>query len=296
MSTPFVSGFTFIKNALKLGYPIKESLESIEPLCDEVIINVGFDDQDLKRDDGTYNYLRDHFPHPKFRFYKSFWDPSKTHQGEILAEQTNIALSYCEGKICQYIQGDEILHEKDYSTIHDAYIKFDKRVDVDGLLFNYVHFYGNVDIIKHTRSIYRKEIRAIRNKKNIRSWKDAQGFRYQGNTKISCQKVDASIYHYGWARKELVMKDKVMAMDKLYHAHKNEQTPFKYERIWGLKPFTGLHPEVMKKWIKEHRNEIDIMSLPLKSELKNVGLLFSDVVENFTGFRIGEYQNYYLVD
>ena len=33
-----VSGFTFIKNGLSLGYPIKESIMSIEPLCDEIII------------------------------------------------------------------------------------------------------------------------------------------------------------------------------------------------------------------------------------------------------------------
>ena len=262
MSTPFVSGFTFIKNALTLGYPIKESLESLEPLCDEVIVNVGFDDRNLKNDDGTYDYLRDHFAHSKFRFYRSYWDPSKTSGGKILAEQTNIALSYCEGKICQYIQADEILHEKDYPAIHDAYINWDKRSDIDGLVFNYIHFYGNVDIVKHTRSIYRKEIRAIKNQKNIRSWKDAQGFRYQSGTKIHCLPVEASIYHYGWARKEMVMNNKVVAMDRLYHGNKNEQAAFKYERIWGLKAFRDHHPEVMKKWIEEHRNDIDIIFYP----------------------------------
>jgi len=47
MPTNLISGFTFIKHGLNLGYPIKESIESIEPLCDEIIINVGYDDPEL---------------------------------------------------------------------------------------------------------------------------------------------------------------------------------------------------------------------------------------------------------
>ena len=54
-----ISGFTFIKNGLSLGYPFKESAESIAPLCDEIIIIVGFNDPDCKKDDGTYEYLQD---------------------------------------------------------------------------------------------------------------------------------------------------------------------------------------------------------------------------------------------
>ena len=35
-----VSGFTFIRNAIKLDYPIVEAIQSILPLCDEVIVAV----------------------------------------------------------------------------------------------------------------------------------------------------------------------------------------------------------------------------------------------------------------
>lgn len=294
MSTPFVSGFTFIKNALKLGYPIKESIESIEPLCDEIIINVGFDHRDLKNDDGTYQYLRDHLTHPKFKFYRSFWDPSKITGGVILKEQTNIALSYCQGKICQYIQGDEIIHEKDYPEIHNAYICLDEKADLEGIVFNYTHFYGNVDIVKHTRSIYRREVRTIKNHRNIKSWKDAQGFRHEDHTKLNCFSVGSHIYHYGWARKEMIMKEKVVAMDRLYHGDSSGPNHFQYDRIWGLKPFVGLHPQVMKSWIENHRNEIDIMSLPLRKDWKNMAAFLSDNFEGLTGIRIGEYKNFYL--
>jgi len=37
----FVSGFTFVRNAIKFDYPIVESITSILDLCDEVVVMVG---------------------------------------------------------------------------------------------------------------------------------------------------------------------------------------------------------------------------------------------------------------
>ena len=68
---------------------------------------------------------------------------------------------------------------------------------LDGLVYNYFHFYGNIDIIRRTRKVYRREIRLIRNGKNIISWLDAQGFRYADAGKIPCAQIAAAIYHYG---------------------------------------------------------------------------------------------------
>ena len=41
-----VSGFTFIRNAVKYDYPIVEAILSILPICDEFIIAVGNSDDD----------------------------------------------------------------------------------------------------------------------------------------------------------------------------------------------------------------------------------------------------------
>ena len=41
-----ISGFTFVRNAGKLYYPIRESIESILPLVDEFLIAVGDNDSD----------------------------------------------------------------------------------------------------------------------------------------------------------------------------------------------------------------------------------------------------------
>jgi len=287
-----VSGFTFIKNGLTLGYPIKESIQSIEPLCDEVVINVGFDDPNLTGDDGTHEYLRDSFPGTKFKFLRSWWDPEISAHGMILSQQTNIALEKCTGDYCQYIQGDEAIHEEDLPKIEDGIRQMEQNLDIDGLIFNYIHFYGNVDIYKYTRNVYRREVRLIRGQKGIQSWLDAQGFRAADESKIKARLIDARVFHYGWARQENVMNAKVNAFEKLYHGKHYENPEFKYEKIWGLKPFQDTHPAVMKEWIETHRNDVDIMKMNSHFEWKNVGLALSDALESLTGYRIGEYKNY----
>ncbi|MBT3585451.1 MAG: hypothetical protein HN509_11140 [Halobacteriovoraceae bacterium] len=290
-----ISGFTFIKNGLSLGYPIAESVQSIEPLCDQIVINVGFDNPELTGDDGTWEYLNDTFQGSKYLFLKSFWDPELTSRGLILSDQTNIALQKCTGDFCQYIQGDEVIHQDDLAHIEDSLKVMVDDQNIHGLLFNYLHFYGNVDIIKHTRSSYRREVRLIRNGLGIKSWLDAQGFRHSNNTKINCIQGKPRIFHYGWARQQQVMTQKVKSFDKLYHGNQYDSEDFSYQKIWGLKKFHDSHPQVMQAWIEKNQNQLDVLNLPLRFEWRNFGLAFSDFVEKYTDYRIGEYKNYKLV-
>ncbi|MBI2522165.1 MAG: hypothetical protein HYV97_17230 [Bdellovibrio sp.] len=292
MSQIKISGFTFIKHGLTLGYPFLESVQSIAPFCDEIIVNVGFDDPELKKDDGTFQHLEKNLLGPKYKILKSYWNPQIKEKGLILSEQTNIALKECQGDYCQYIQGDEAIHENDRPMISDGVSWLDKNSELDGLVFNYLHFYGNIDIIRRTRKVYRREIRLIRNGKNIISWLDAQGFRYHDGSKIPCVQIGASIYHYGWARKEIVMNKKVKTFGKLYHGDQFENPDFTYQRIWGLERFKQTHPQCMQTWIAAHHNPLDIMQLPLSFHIKDLGLVFSDAIEKITGFRLGEYKGY----
>ena len=291
-----ISGFTFIKNGLSLGYPFLESAKTIEPLCGEVIINVGFEDVECKIDDGTYEYLRDNLTSPKFKFIKSWWNPDISSQGLILSEQTNIALSKCRGETCQYIQGDEAIHEEELATIEKGHKDLIERSDLYGLVFNYIHFYGNTDVYRHTRSVYRREVRAIKNNSNIVSWKDAQGFRFKNGTKISAKLIDARIFHYGWSRPQDVMNKKIESFEKLYHGKDHSQKDlFNYRRIWGLKRFKDKQPEMLKKWVEDNTHEIDILSLPRSYIFGDWDLMVSDFIEKHTGYRIGEYKNYKLI-
>ena len=41
MTAPRVSGFTFVRNGVKFDYPVLESLRSLLPLVEELVIVVG---------------------------------------------------------------------------------------------------------------------------------------------------------------------------------------------------------------------------------------------------------------
>lgn len=291
-----VSGFTFIKNGLSLGYPILESIKSIDPLCDEVIINVGFDNENLSGDDGTEEYLRDNLQGPKYKFLKSFWNPAIQKDGLILSEQTNIALSACSGDICQYIQGDEIVHQDDLEAIEQGIRSLHDRSDLEALVYKYIHFFGNVDIYKYTRTIYRREVRTIKKSSGVHSYKDAQGFRFKNGAKPIAKLIDARIFHYGWARDEMIMQQKINSFDKLFNGEQNQDgKEFRYKKVFGLKTFKQTHPKIMDRWIKEHRNDLTLDSLESDFHFKHIGMALTDLIEMVTNYRIGEFKNYRLI-
>lgn len=295
-----ISGFTIIKNGLSLNYPFVESIKSITPLCDEIIIIVGFEDEELTFDDGTYNLLKKEFPDKKFLVKKTYWPKKHFEKGKILANKTNLALKFCQFPFCFYIQGDEVIHEQDYPIIRSSISDLSKSSKAEGLLFNFIHFYGNVDIYKYTRNVYRREIRIFKNRRGIKSWKDAQGFRTKDDQKISCLLSKARIFHYGWARKEQIMRRKIKAMDLFYHRDEgnkfsNEKVEFKYRREWGLRKFIDGHPKVMENWIEANKNPINVLNEKIFFDFRTFGLMLSDIIERFTGLRVGEYKNYKLV-
>ena len=290
-----VSGLTFIKNGLTLGYPFAEAIESIDPICDEIIINVGFDDPECLKDDGTLKLIESKFKGPKYKIIKNYWDPEISKNGEILSQQTNLALKECQGDICQYIQGDEAIHQEDYHAIRNGFEKLHSREDLHGLIFKYIHFYGNTNVYRYTRTVYRREVRTIKNGANIISWKDAQGFRFSNHKKINAALIDASIYHYGWTRQQDVMDKKMKLFSKLYHGQDHElQNDFKYRRIWGLKAFKGSPPQTHKKWVDDNTHPTDLLALKPSYRLRDWDIIVSDFIEWLTGYRIGEYKNYRL--
>ncbi len=289
-----LSGFTFIKHGIELGYPFLEAVECLLAFCDEVIVSVGFGDSACEQDDGTYAAIIEKFSrHQKLKIIKSYWDPSLTKNGEILAKQTDIAFSHCTGKYCQYLQADEHIHEVDFIKIRKL-LPVLERHNLDGVIFEYLHFYGNVDVLKFTRKLYRREVRLIRNDKTIRSYRDAQGFRFENDGKLTCLMAPVCIFHYGWARKEMVMRKKIDSFGKIYHGAEHQDDKFVYQRIWGLCRFQDSHPAMMSTWILQHKNNINILDLPLTWEIGDIRSIISDFIEKLSGIRLGEYKNYHI--
>src|SRR2546430_10386458 len=86
-------------------------------------------------------------------------------------------MAACRGAWGVYIQADEVLHEAGAATLRERLREWDGDARVEGLLVDYHHFFGDFDTIATDRHWYRREVRAVRLGRDIRSYQDAQGFR-----------------------------------------------------------------------------------------------------------------------
>ncbi len=288
-----VSGFTFIRNALIYDYPIIEAIESILPLCDEVVVAVG------KSKDNTLQLIQS-IPSSKIKIIETEWDESLREGGRVLAVETDKAFNAIanDSDWAFYIQGDEVMHEKYIEPVRKALEMYKDDQQVEGLLFDYIHFYGSYDYVGESYRWYRREIRIVRHRKDIFSYKDAQGFRKRPNQKLRVKSIPASIYHYGWVKDPRKMQKKQEDFNKLWNddqwIERNvaKAEEFDYSSIDSLILFKDTHPEVMKKRIagKNWKFDFDLSKnqYTLKEKLKRF-------VYRLTGLRIGEYQNFKII-
>ena len=204
-----VTGFTFIKNAIKYDYPVGEAIQSILPLCDDFVVAVG------KSDDDTLALIQSISP-DKIKIIETVWDETKRVGGQVLAIETDKAFQAItsDSDWAFYIQGDEVIHEKYHAVIKENMLKYKEEQTVDGLLFKYLHFYGSYDYVVVSSNFYKHEIRVIKNNKKIYSYRDAQGFRKNNNEKLQVKLIDAYVYHYGWVKEPKAMQEKQKTFQK----------------------------------------------------------------------------------
>ncbi len=287
-----VSGFTFVRNAIKYDYPVVESIGSILPLCDEFIVAVG------NSDDGTRELIES-IASPKIRIIDTVWDDNLRTGGKVLALETDKAFSAIspDSTWAFYLQADEVVHERYRDPIATAMKKWKGDPQVEGLMFDYLHFFGSYDFVGDSRKWYRNEIRIIRNDKQIHSWLDAQGFR-KNEKKLRVVPAQAAVYHYGWVKPPANQQAKLESFHKYWH---NDQwiekkvaktETFDYTGIDSLAKFNGTHPAVMQHRINEKNWEFPYDPALRNHSLKSDMLHF---IEKKTGWRPGEYRNYRLV-
>jgi len=289
-----IAGFTFIRNAIKNDYPIVEAITSILPLCDEFIVAVG------RADDET-EHLIESIQSPKIKIIKTIWDESIREGGAVFAEETDKAFKAIAHDVdwAFYIQGDECVHEKYHSLIRQEMEDNLNDSAIEGLLFKYLHFYGSYDYYGQSRRWYRREVRIVRNNKAVHSYRDAQGFRWNGR-KLAVKLIDAYIYHYGWVKPPAGLENKIRNFNLFYHddAWIAENLPdtfeFNYYNADRLVRFADSHPAVMQKRIAatNWNINIDLNVLHKKMGFRRRVL---QKIEDLTGWRVSEYRNYLII-
>jgi len=181
---------------------------------------------------------------------------------------------------------------------------------VDGLLFNFINFFGDYYHYAPSRRYHQKEIRIVRNDPAIRSYKDSQGFRIfndpanpdgEKGRKLFVKKVNASIYHYSYVKKPDVQFKKQIEFGNRWNSNddwvekwaaEQKSDGFNYNNIDYLKVFKGTHPAVMHEKISRQdwtfNYDPSINNMTGKEKL----LKF---LETITGKQFFTYKNYKLI-
>jgi hypothetical protein len=289
-----VTGVTIIRNAVSSDYPVVESITSVLPVVDEFIVLIG------DSADETEALIRS-IPSDKIRIEHSVWDMSLRTGGTVLAVETNKVLDLVSKDTdwIFYIQADEVIHEKDHPAIRSAMEAYKDDQRIDGLLFHYLHFYGTYDYIGNSRKWYNVETRIIKNKSEIRSYRDAQGFRKIDGQKLNVALIQANVHHYGWVKdpKNMKIKQKNVAGfwnndDASLKQFLETEDFFDYSQFDSLKKYEGTHPQYIQERIKRKNwhVELDIKKNNLKFKYKIL-----HVIERWTGKRLFTFSNHKIV-
>ena len=286
-----ISGFTLVRNAEVLDFPVEASIRSILPLCDEVVVNVG------RSEDATLEMVRA-IGDSRIRVLETEWDLSRG--ASVLREETARAMRACRFAWGFYIQADEVLHEQGLAPLRKAFEDAERGPGVEGLVVRYRHIFGDPDTEAVNRRWYRREVRGVRldPAAELRPYRDAQGFRVgAGERRVRARAVDAEMFHYGWLRSAAALRARGAVDRLLYPGRWVPPTETAAVLRWfpGLRRFTGIHPAVAREWVAAHSHDPERVVTPRFFAAEHLRFYASDLIERLTGHRPFEFRNYTLV-
>lgn len=285
-----VSGFSLVRNAIRLDFPIVPALRSLLPVCDEIVVNVG------RSDDDTLDLVRS-IGDPRIRTLETEWDFARGES--VLRDETLRAMRACAHPWGVYIQADEVLHEAGAPALRAAIEAADPDPRVEGLVVDYRHIFAAPDREAVNRRWYRREVRAVRLDPalEIHPYRDAQGFRVgPTHRRVRARLAGAEMFHYGYLRSAAALRGRQAADRALYPGRgRAAADPALLRWFPGIRPFRGSHPAVAREWVAAHAGDPERRVGPRRFELEHLRFHLSDLVERATGVRLFEFRNYELV-
>ena len=138
---PRISGYTTTYNCISQEYPFIQSICSMLPFCEEVVV------MDGGSDDGTWEKLEElSNENEKIKIYKHEVDWSAKRSAIQDGAQKARARSKCTQKYCWQMDVDEIVHEKDYASILKIATQFPAFVDLIALPV--VEYWGSAEKVR----------------------------------------------------------------------------------------------------------------------------------------------------
>lgn len=299
-----VSAFTYVRNGLQYDYPFIESIQSILPIVDEFIVVIG------DSTDGTREAVES-LNNDKIKIVDTIWDDKLRTGGKIFAQQANIGLDNTskDADWVFHIQADEVIHENDLSNIKNSMEQYLDQPKVEGLLFDFINFFGDYKHYAPSRRYHQKEIRIIRNNPHFRSYKDSQGFRSfndpqkmweEKGRKLSVKKINAAVYHYSYVKDPKVQLKKHLVFGSRWHENdewmeefmEKNKSGYDYGKIDFLYKFKETHPTVMQNRIQKQDWVFNYD--PSKNDMSFKEKILKRL-QDITGKQFFIYKNYKLI-
>jgi hypothetical protein len=233
-----VSGFSLVRGAGECDYPITESLRSVLPLVEEMVVVVH------RGDDATRDMVVA-LHEPRLVLVEADWDAGPRRRGLLLSQLTNRALARCRHPWAFYLQADEVVHEDDYGVIRRALARWNGRLRVDALWFRYLHFEGSYRRVNPLR--YRRQCRLVRNDGRLASITDAAGFARADGRRLVTRSSGARVFHYGWASGPETLRAKALALARLYHGDAEAA-----RRVGAIRAEELARPDLAFRWTGGH--------------------------------------------
>jgi glycosyltransferase involved in cell wall biosynthesis len=249
--TPTLAGNVCIRNGNRLDFCWRESIGSLLPVCDAVVVSDG------ESDDGTQEEIREWIKRePKIKLCVYPW---KNPVGNIdwWVDWLNYARDHCPCDWMIQLDGDEVLHEKCYPEVRE-FISGPRR---SGIVTRWNFWHTHKKTIPEGHCCGKKVMRLA--PQDV--WMPSDGSHIKGaemgNMSVS---TNIEIYHYGFIRK----RDAYFAKEKLLHkwffntydprlvkaeAYRGDWAAMPGLADWFDKcdPFELEHPSIMKGWLNE---------------------------------------------
>ena len=242
MPEPRLSGCTIVRSGPGFDYPLGESIRSLLPLVDDMIVVT-------HRGDALAHATVRALGEPRLTLVETDWDEVPSGGGQVLAQQTNVALHRCRQPWALYLQADEVVHEADYDAVRAALARWGGDESIDALSFRFLHFEGAYDLVNPFR--YRRQCRLVRTDGRLESVRDAAGFGRGDGRRLRTRDSGARIFHYGWVRPPAQLRAKTLALEALYRGQpsaRDRATP-RLGNVEVAFRWRGTHPAVMRERI-----------------------------------------------
>ncbi len=243
-----LGGFLFVRDAIKYDYCVKEAIESMLGVCDQVAV------VDAGSTDGTVDILM------------GMNDPKLTVQFLISREWEEIKgrekLSYFQNMAAKMLttdyqllcQADEVIHEDSYASIREAI-----ETGQEGFMCTRINLWGdpyhelNVPLSRMPCSP-----QVIRlSKRGYKTIDDGESIAAYASFEFV---NDIRIYHMGFVRKREVMKSKIINMQTgVFEMSDYDEKlkgmdvfdPYAWFLPHDLKPISEPLPKVIQEWALE---------------------------------------------